>query len=102
MLLSNRLIYEDKLKCGSETVAQQALALPRQQSCQSMSDDSPSCPETCWIQDLLKEDVKAVFVDTDLVPAYDAKIGDLVQNETEAKLVYQVCSVRSVVPTVRG
>ncbi len=33
---------------------------------------------------------KAVFVDTDLVPARDSKVGDLVQNETEATLVYQV------------
>lgn len=34
--------------------------------------------------------VKAVFVDTDLVPAMDSRNGDLVQNPTEAKLVYQV------------
>ena len=34
--------------------------------------------------------VKAVFVDTDQVPACDSRVGDLVQNEIEAKLVYQV------------
>lgn len=34
--------------------------------------------------------VKAVFVDTDNVPALDSKVGDLVQNETEAVLVHQV------------
>jgi hypothetical protein len=34
--------------------------------------------------------VKAVFVDTDRVPAVDSRVGDLVQNETEAELVYQV------------
>lgn len=33
-----------------------------------------------------------MFVDTDLVPALDSRIGSLVQNETEAKLVYQVCT----------
>lgn len=33
---------------------------------------------------------KAVFVDTDLLPARDTRIGDLVQNPTEASLVYQV------------
>jgi DNA replication ATP-dependent helicase Dna2 len=32
---------------------------------------------------------KAVFADTDLVPARDSKVGDLVQNEVEADLVYQ-------------
>lgn len=33
---------------------------------------------------------KAVFVDTDEVPAKDSKVGDLVQNEIEAQLVYQL------------
>jgi DNA replication ATP-dependent helicase Dna2 len=33
---------------------------------------------------------KAIFVDTDLVPASDSRVGDLVQNEVEATLVYQV------------
>ncbi|SRR6266576_4612550 len=32
---------------------------------------------------------KAVFVDTDLVPARDSRAGDLVQNKVEAELVYQ-------------
>jgi DNA replication ATP-dependent helicase Dna2 len=31
-----------------------------------------------------------VFVDTDDVPARDSRVGDLVQNEVEARLVYQV------------
>ena len=34
--------------------------------------------------------VKAVFVDTDRLPAFDSRVGDLVQNPVEAKLVYQV------------
>lgn len=33
---------------------------------------------------------KAVFVDTDQVPGYDTRVGDLVQNEVEAELVYQL------------
>ena len=32
----------------------------------------------------------AVFVDTDGLPARDSRVGDLVQNETEASLVYQL------------
>ena len=35
--------------------------------------------------------VKAIFVDTDAVPALDSKIGSLVQNKTEARLIHQVC-----------
>lgn len=33
---------------------------------------------------------KAVFVDTDMLPAHDTRVGDLVQNPTEASLVHQV------------
>jgi len=33
---------------------------------------------------------KAVFVDTDLVPGKESHVGDLVQNEVEARLVYHV------------
>lgn len=33
---------------------------------------------------------KAVFVDTDQVPARDSRVGDLVENQTEARLVYQI------------
>ena len=33
---------------------------------------------------------KAVFVDTDAAPAPESRVGDLVQNETEASLVYQL------------
>ena len=33
---------------------------------------------------------KVVFVDTDTLPAPDSRVGDLVQNEIEANLVFQV------------
>ena len=33
---------------------------------------------------------KAVFVDTDTLPAPDSRVGDLVQNEVEANLLFQV------------
>lgn len=34
---------------------------------------------------------KAVFVDTDDVPGKESRVGDLIQNEVEAELVFQVC-----------
>jgi DNA replication ATP-dependent helicase Dna2 len=33
---------------------------------------------------------KAVFIDTDALPALDSRVGDLVQNTTEAELVRQL------------
>lgn len=35
---------------------------------------------------------KAVFIDTDQVPGLDSRVGDLVQNETEARLVQQLAT----------
>ena len=42
------------------------------------------------VSHVLISSVKAVFVDTDRVPARDSRVGDLVQNEPEARMVYQV------------
>lgn len=36
-------------------------------------------------------------MDTDQVPATDSRVGDLVQNETEAKLVHQVSLHRTAI-----
>ncbi|ORX38549.1 AAA domain-domain-containing protein, partial [Kockovaella imperatae] len=91
MMLSNELIYEGRLKCGSEAVARQSLTLARELDCAAVFPKSHG-PGSCWIRDLLDDQVKAVFVDTDNVPALDSKVGSLVQNEVEANLVCQLAS----------
>ncbi|KAG2740551.1 hypothetical protein P692DRAFT_20880841 [Suillus brevipes Sb2] len=48
------------------------------------------CEGSCWLWYLLLESCKVVFVDTDHLPARDSRVGDLVQNDVEARLVYQV------------
>jgi DNA replication ATP-dependent helicase Dna2 len=53
MLLSNRLIYENRLKCGNEFVAKQSLVLPRRKKCQEIS--GKTCSQPCWVQDLMAE-----------------------------------------------
>ncbi|EJD05682.1 Dna2-domain-containing protein [Fomitiporia mediterranea MF3/22] len=87
MLLSNKLIYSDRLKCGSAEIADQSLVIPNAvehgRSC-STNDSS------CWIQTIIDESCKAIFVDTDALPALDSRVGDLVQNEVEASLVQQL------------
>ncbi|KAI5999994.1 Dna2-domain-containing protein [Pisolithus albus] len=92
MQLSNRLIYSNRLRCGSEAVASRSLVLPDRtlidrlrKSGNCLCSDGP-----CWLEYLLEEKCKAVFVDTDRVPAFDSRVGDLVQNEVEGKLVYQI------------
>ncbi|KAJ7250856.1 DNA replication factor Dna2-domain-containing protein [Mycena haematopus] len=91
MTLSNKLIYGDRLSCGSEVVANQSLVLPDTKFLDGMHGIAKSChADGCWIDRLMAESCRAVFVDTDAVPAQDSRVGDLVQNQVEANLVYQV------------
>jgi len=94
MLLSNKLIYGDRLRCGSEEVAKRALHIPNPKALATFHGRVAkplSCANGgCWIERLLDESCKAVFVDTDAVPASDSRVGNLVQNETEARLVHHV------------
>ncbi len=64
MTLSNKLIYEGKVKCGSESVAKQSLFLPGSETwnklhdaegngCKVKREDGSS--QSCWINDLLLE-----------------------------------------------
>ncbi|KAK6531374.1 Tripartite DNA replication factor [Arthrobotrys megalospora] len=106
MALSNHLIYEGRLKCGTEKVAKSSLHIPNIQALEkfhkpssSSSSSSSSSGEkmcgdsgapSCWIKDLLKEDVKARFLNTDLVAAPEEKKGDRTYNPIEAELTRQL------------
>ncbi|KAI6043523.1 Dna2-domain-containing protein [Pisolithus marmoratus] len=92
MQLSNKLIYSNRLRCGSEAVANRSLVLPDRTFIDKLrKSGSCLCSDgACWLEHLLDEKCKAVFVDTDRVPAFDSRVGDLVQNEMEGKLVYQI------------
>lgn len=100
MTLSNHLIYDGKLKCGNKEVEQLELTLPNKDrmkrilhadsKCQV--DSSTSKSRQCWLENLMEESCKAVFVDTgDLSDAQESKVGDLVQNLVEGNLVEQIC-----------
>ncbi|KAG6382086.1 Dna2-domain-containing protein [Boletus reticuloceps] len=97
MLLSNKLIYSDRLRCGSESVAKQSLVLPDKTFIDTLCGAGGClCSDgKCWLAQLLDENCKAVFVDTDRVPAIDSRVGDLVQNEVEGKIVYQIVEALS-------
>ncbi|KZT00075.1 Dna2-domain-containing protein [Laetiporus sulphureus 93-53] len=94
MALSNKLIYSDRLRCGSEAVATRSLVVPNRPFLRGLHTASGlPCQRSkggCWLSRLLDERCKAVFVDTDAVPARDSPVGDLVENQVEARLVYQV------------
>ncbi|KAF8629517.1 hypothetical protein AX17_005643 [Amanita inopinata Kibby_2008] len=111
MILSNRLIYNDRLKCGNEQVAKQSLHIPDRLFINRLHGpgESGCLPRSgmehtvldrngsCWLTRIMAESTKALFVDTDPVPARDSRVGDLVQNTVEAELVHQTveCLLRS-------
>ncbi|KAL2144855.1 hypothetical protein VTI28DRAFT_8415 [Corynascus sepedonium] len=120
MTLSNTLIYNGRLKCGTEALRQAALHIPDMDALrtrhfdaasfisysqsQAQSQLSPSksrapasfCsearPGTCWLADLLRPCVRVRFVNTDtLLPASREQAkGNRIVNPCEARVVAQL------------
>ena len=54
MLLSNKLVYQDKLKCGDEKVAKRVLGVPRISMLDEMHMKAMPCSgEECWLKFLI-------------------------------------------------
>lgn len=53
MLLSNRLIYNDRLNCGNQKVANQSLTLPDNAFIQSIHASTSPCGDLCWMKELM-------------------------------------------------
>ena len=60
MLLSNKLIYSDRLRCGSDAVASRSLHLPQHKEFMNFLHSNSTCRgDHCWIDKLMDE--KCVF-----------------------------------------
>lgn len=56
MELSNKLIYGNRLRCGSDAVAKRSLVLPDKTYLKTLRSSACSCPPgKCWIEYLLDE-----------------------------------------------
>lgn len=103
MLLSNSLIYSDRLKCGTPEVASWTLELPnpaglkrhhpdqRRDLSQYLSRQNVCLGLTharCWLRDLVAPSAKTRFVNTDtlITPSLDTVHGLRIVNQTEATL----------------
>jgi DNA replication ATP-dependent helicase Dna2 len=53
MLLSNKLIYDDRLICGNQKVANQSLILPDNTFIQGIHALTSSCRDLCWMKELM-------------------------------------------------
>ncbi|KAI9790110.1 MAG: Tripartite DNA replication factor [Candelina submexicana] len=108
MTLSNELIYDGRLKCGTPTVASNALTIPNISALKSHHHTAQSLSSLystqktvclgspnkggCWLRDLLDPSVKACFINTDpLLPASrEHAKGSRIVNNTEATLCAQL------------
>ncbi|KJE89042.1 helicase [Capsaspora owczarzaki ATCC 30864] len=91
MLLSNTLIYQHRLKCGSAAVGAASLDLPRlPELARALSGKRLVDSGTHWLLDAIDPARKVVFLDTDLVPALEVRVGEVLKNDTEASIVQQL------------
>lgn len=105
MTLSNTLIYEGRLKCGTEALRDQKLVVPHMSHLRQKHYDAntvmrPGTPRSfcvnwgsdhCWLRHLLDPDARVRFVNTDYLPSSreEAK-GNRIVNPTEARIVVQL------------
>ncbi|XP_053357959.1 DNA replication ATP-dependent helicase/nuclease DNA2 [Clarias gariepinus] len=92
MSLSNALMYEGRLECGSERTANAQLQLP---SIATLESELHVCPPqyTAWIYTALEPQKSVCFLDTSQVPALESVEKGGVSNHTEAVLVHALISL---------
>lgn len=96
MSLSNSLMYEGRLECGSEQTASALLTLSFLPSVQSeLNSHFKSYPQhdLAWIQDTLLPSKAVCFLDCSMVPALELVDEGGVSNQTEAEIVHLLLSL---------
>lgn len=105
MTLSNTLIYEGRLKCGTEDLRHQKLDMPHIENLRQKHHNAdtimrPGTPrsfctawtnDSCWLRNLLDPEARVRFINTDFLPSSreEAK-GNRIVNPTEARVVVQL------------
>ena len=122
MTLSNTLIYDGRLKCGTQAVANRTITIPNidalkqhHHSPQSvlLVDSKKICANptlgSCWLRDLLDPSVRACFINTDPLFPHSREViengGSRITNPSEATLTAQLVEAlltTSVLPTEIG
>ncbi|KAL1172800.1 hypothetical protein V6Z11_A05G373200 [Gossypium hirsutum] len=78
MELSNALIYGDRLRCGSPEIANAKLKFTKPISCSS------------WLKIVLNPSEPVIFVNTDMLPALEARDQKTVNNPMEAYIIAEM------------
>ena len=99
MLLSNTLIYSNRLKCGTATLGTRTLNLVNAEAGLSthrhlLSPSTVACPSSCWLRYALQPKARVVFLNTDNMAAREIVHGQRITNPTEATITWHL--VRSL------
>ncbi|XP_068614155.1 DNA replication ATP-dependent helicase/nuclease DNA2-like [Brachionichthys hirsutus] len=96
MSLSNSLMYEGRLECGSERTATALLNLPFLPTVQSeLSSFAEADPlhDLAWIQTTLLPSNPVCFLDCSMVPALESLEQSGISNHTEAVIIHKLLSL---------
>uniref|UniRef100_A0A671QYF2 DNA replication ATP-dependent helicase/nuclease n=1 Tax=Sinocyclocheilus anshuiensis TaxID=1608454 RepID=A0A671QYF2_9TELE len=96
MSLSNVLMYEGRLECGSERMASAVLQLPGRAQVEKELDLFVCQPQySAWVQAALEPNSPVCFLDTSEVPAPETVEKSGISNNTEAILVQAIAGCRA-------
>ncbi|XP_027696330.1 DNA replication ATP-dependent helicase/nuclease DNA2 isoform X2 [Vombatus ursinus] len=93
MSLSNKLVYEGKLECGSEKVANATVSLPHLKDVILDLQAHRDYSETFWLRGAFEPKNPVCFLNTEKVPAPEQAEKGGVSNITEAKLIVFLASI---------
>uniref|UniRef100_A0A0L0NUN0 DNA replication ATP-dependent helicase/nuclease DNA2 n=1 Tax=Candidozyma auris TaxID=498019 RepID=A0A0L0NUN0_CANAR len=85
MFLSNSLVYGGRLKCGSETVANQTLKIPRIDELLKVVRNT-KCEEH-WLHRIFEEKTRCLFLNHDASGEFEMVTGESVTNLLEVELI---------------
>ena len=93
-MLSNRLIYSNRLKCGSEKIASAKLHLPHLDLHPLLSPDCGTCERVKmvpWLKEAIDPQNPVLFINTDQCSsAMESIIGDHIGNLFEVDIVGRI------------
>lgn len=104
MHLSNTLIYQKRLKCGSQAVAERILSVPSLPSLAEHHYSPATLPRSiksvclgskgtkCWLRDMVRPETTVAFINTDGLgeAAREVAKGNRIVNHTEAAICTQL------------
>lgn len=91
MLLSNTIIYEGRLKCGTQAIANQVLDIPNISNLKSSINEKYVNSENNWMETVLDPNRRVIFLNHDDVnDCKELSNRENIQNPKEAELIRQI------------